>query len=120
MQCEKCRDEIPNDESHLHEGMHLCDDCYMDAMQPVTGCDPWATYLATRTEQSDQAYSSVQRKILNLTEEQDYVEVSELLETTGLDEIGLQKEVATLKHMQKVNWAKRSDGRIVLQSYKPA
>ena len=52
MICQKCRREISEDESHVHLGETLCDDCYIDAMSPAKSCDPWAVYSATRTRET--------------------------------------------------------------------
>ena len=52
MKCSRCHREIPDDESFIHLGETLCDDCYMDAMSPAKPCDPWAVYSATRTRES--------------------------------------------------------------------
>ena len=40
MKCDQCQCEMAPDEVHEHGGRKLCDDCYMDAMSPKTGCDP--------------------------------------------------------------------------------
>ena len=117
MICDSCREEVPPDEIHDHSGQQLCDDCYMDAVQPVTGCDPWAVYLATRTSTSEQDFTRVQQTILQLVKDRERVRVPELLEATSLELESLRKEVATLRHMEKVIWEKRPDGEIVLKSF---
>lgn len=117
MKCDRCQDEIPEGEAHEHAGENLCDDCYMDAMKPASGCNPWAVYLATRTEQKDEAFSTVQETILTLVKKKGRVEIQELLEATGLDLSGLQQEVVTLRHMEKVTWERRPDKSLVLKLF---
>jgi hypothetical protein len=117
MKCDGCNKEIPEEEIHEHAGQNLCDDCYMDAMEPATGCDPWAVYLGTRTRDKDQTYTPVQEAILALVKEKGRVEVPELLKATGLDPSALQKEVVTLRHMEKVIWERRPDNSFVLKAF---
>lgn len=117
MKCDRCQDDITPEDSHEYAGQTLCDDCYMDALSPAVGCDPWAVYLATRTEQKDQVFSSVQEKILKLVQDKARVEIPELLEATGLNMDGLQKEVVTLRHMEKVIWERLPDKSVVLKQF---
>ena len=117
MKCDMCHEKIPQGESHEHAGKNLCDDCYMDAMQPATGCDPWAVYLATRTKNRDESLSQTQRTILELVAEKGRVSIDELLEATGLDLKDLQNEVVTLRHMEKVMWERRPDDKFILKPF---
>ncbi|MEW5723744.1 MAG: hypothetical protein AB1896_11595 [Thermodesulfobacteriota bacterium] len=117
MICDCCGAETPPSEIHEHAGRKLCDDCYMDAMRPATGCDPWAVYLATRTKPQDQTLSPVQKTILSLVQVKDRVKIAELLEATGLDEAGLRQEIVTLRHMEKVMLEKLPDQSLALKRF---
>ncbi|MFC1885376.1 hypothetical protein ACFL2O_11480 [Thermodesulfobacteriota bacterium] len=117
MKCDICHENIPQGESHEHAGKNLCDDCYMDEMQPATGCDPWAVYLATRTKNKDKSFSPIQRKILALVAEKGRVAIKELLDATGLDVKELQNEVVTLRHMEKVMWERMPNDNFVLKPF---
>ncbi len=117
MKCNGCQDEISPDEAHEHAGRILCDDCYMDAMSPATGCDPWAIYTASRLEQQDKMFTQIQETILNLVQDKGRVTIPELLKATGLDEKGLQREVVTLRHMEKVIWERQPDSSLRLKAF---
>lgn len=98
MKCQRCGSEMEPEDSHQHAGQVLCDDCYMDAMSPARTCDPWAVYLGTRLK--DQVLTGVQEKILTLLRRKGKVTVEEMLQTTGLDMASLEREIATLRHME--------------------
>lgn len=117
MKCDRCQDEIPQGEAHEHAGQNLCDDCYMDAMSPATGCDPWAVYTATRLKDQDQTLTPVQETIFNLVQDKARAKVPELLEATGLDWEALQREVVTLRHMELVIWERLPNDTFALKKF---
>jgi predicted transcriptional regulator len=106
--CDKCQDSIPEGESHEFAGQVLCDDCYMDAMNPAKSCDPWATYTASRLP--DQVLNPNQEKIMDLIREKGQVSPDELIQATGLDMESLKREIASLRHMEMVRGKRQSDG----------
>lgn len=117
MQCHKCQAEMPRDEAHEHGGQWLCDDCYMDAMSPATGCDPWAVYTSRRLQDQDQSLTQVQETILQTVRAKGRATIDELLAATGLDEPGLQRQVVTLRHMELVGWERQEDKSLCLKSF---
>ena len=48
MKCDRCKQELADDEGRVLRGETLCDDCYIEAAYPAKACDPWAVYIATR------------------------------------------------------------------------
>lgn len=120
MICDRCGRTAGKDEIHEHLGQTLCEDCYMDALSPVRTCDPWAAHSAKTFERhnSDPAMlNTVQKEILRI-----------LGETGGTDrgtlaakmdgkatESEVEREFATLKHMDRVGAEKR-DGVIFLRA----
>ena len=117
MKCGVCQDEIPQGEAHEHGGQSLCDDCYMDAMSPKSGCDPWAVYSASKTIPKDQTLTATQETILKLVEKKGKVNVPDLLQATGLDQDGLQREVVPLRHMELVVWERQPDSSVELKAF---
>ena len=43
--CERCNAETEADEIREHLGQSVCEDCYMDLLNPPKSCDPWPCTL---------------------------------------------------------------------------
>ena len=68
--CERCGTELQPDETHTHHGQTLCEDCYMDALNPPKGCDPWAVYTAKRSMDMGTTLTQLQRRIIEILEKE--------------------------------------------------
>jgi predicted transcriptional regulator len=80
----------------------------MDVLTPPKGCDPWATYTATRLK--DQALSPAGEKIMAVVRDRHPVRLGELMEATGLERAALEREMATLRHMELLTAVQLPDG----------
>lgn len=98
MRCQRCQNEMEPDEVREHGGRSLCEDCYMDVLNPARGCDPWAVYTASRLE--DQVLNPAQEAILALFDRQGWATHPELLQATGLTPPALDRELAALRHRE--------------------
>jgi hypothetical protein len=119
MKCQQCQTEIDPGEEKEHLGHFLCEDCYMDALSPAKGCDPWAVYSAKSMEQlrgGTAALTPMQAEIIQILERTGGVEPPALLqELEGkLTMPQLEREYATLRHMEKVR-GERREGKIFLR-----
>lgn len=119
MKCDRCGQDVEQGEEREHLGQTLCEDCYMDTLSPVRSCDPWAVHSAKSFEQhmgSHIALSPTQKQILHILEETGGLERDELLEKMKdrIDQPQLDRDFATLRHMEKVRAEKR-DGKIILR-----
>ena len=105
MQCERCGDLIENGEEREFHGQVLCEDCYMDALSPAQACDPWAV-LSAKTfmqhEGNSPELNATQAKILQILEESGGTEPRILAEKLQMKPSELEREIATLRHMEKV------------------
>jgi hypothetical protein len=112
MKCEKCEAEIKENEERDYYGKTLCEDCYMDALSPVRSCDPWAVHSAKNLGEkgSGLQVNPVQSKILAVLLETGGLEPRNLADEIKLSPIDLEREVASLRHMEKVR-AELRDGR---------
>ena len=120
MKCEKCGTQIEEGEEREHLGKQLCEDCYMDVLSPVRTCDPWAVHSAKTFEQTmggTATLTPIQKEILNVLKETGGIEKPELLKRLkeNLSMTQLEREFATLRHMEKARAEKRGD-RVVLVS----
>lgn len=116
MKCDKCEKPIDSEEAREHSGRTLCEDCYMDALSPARACDPWAVYTAKSTLASGgtgAALTATQERILQILEETGGVEPDELRERIGLPPADFEREIAALRHMEKLR-AEMRDGHKVI------
>ena len=117
MRCDRCDKTIESGNERNHLGRTLCEDCYMDALSPSRACDPWAVHSAKSFERQSGgtgALTPVQSEILRLLRETGGMEPPVLLRQLGgrLTLKELEREFATLRHMEKARGEKRGD-RIV-------
>jgi len=119
MKCDQCNSKIDQGEEREHLGQMLCEDCYMDALSPMRTCDPWAVHSAKTFEQHTGGTSTVtkiQSEILQILEETGGLEPEALLKQLKgkLTQAELEREFATLRHMEKVRGEKR-EGKVYLR-----
>lgn len=119
MKCEKCDKQLLKaDEEFRHGGSVLCEDCYMDAVSPPKACDPWAIYNAKSSlgagGNTTAALSDKQNDILAELKKADGVELEVLCGRVGLKLPELERELATLHHMEMVKEAHREGKNVVL------
>ena len=116
MNCDKCGDAIEvGDERQLH-GQNLCDDCYMDTLSPARACDPWAVHSAKsfmKQPIKDPGVNPTQAKILEILKESGGVEAKILVERLQIKPSDLERELASLRHMEKVRGELRDGKKIV-------
>ena len=65
-ECNNCSNPIEEGEECEHLGSILCEDCYLDALNPPKACDPWAVHTAKSSMAQGQQLTPVQEKILSL------------------------------------------------------
>jgi hypothetical protein len=116
MQCEKCNAVIADGEEKEHYGQKLCEDCYMDLLSPVKACDPWSVYSAKtflKKQGHEPQFNQLQQKILELLREQGPVEPCNLSERLQVKEADIERELASLRHMEKVRGELRFGKRLI-------
>jgi hypothetical protein len=112
MKCDKCGVAIAAGEERDHRGQIFCEDCYVVALTPIKTCDPWAVHCAKNFEDfagGKKHMTQVQAEILQILEAGGAMEPAQLLEKLGgaLQLTDLQREFATLRHMEKVRAEKQ-------------
>lgn len=113
VKCSKCGAPMKKGEERDYHGQTLCEDCYMDALSPARACNPWAVYTAKSLSSQEGALSETQAKILTILKETGGVEPSILAEMIQLKSTDLEREIAALRHMEKVR-AKLKDGKKII------
>jgi len=99
----------------LH-GQVLCEDCYMDLLSPAKACDPWAVYSAKTFLKNDSSglnLTPVQQKILEILQDEGPQEKTTLCEKLQIKETDLERELATLRHMEKIRGELREGKKLI-------
>jgi hypothetical protein len=105
MKCAHCEASIPDGEEREHLGRVLCEDCYMDMLSPAKACDPWAVHSAKsfgRERGGRFELTELQKKILEILQETGGVPPGHLVERLNISPMDLEREIAALRHMEKV------------------
>ncbi|MBI4185996.1 MAG: hypothetical protein HY530_00625 [Chloroflexi bacterium] len=105
MKCSRCGRDITENESYLHQGQTVCEDCYMEAGLHVQGCDPWATFEATRArgEIKDAArLTETERNVYLFIRGQGKVTREQVKQEFGLSEAEMDAQLAPLMHSEMV------------------
>jgi len=116
MRCDRCEENIEEGEERELHGQTLCEDCYIDSLSPAKACDPWAVYNAksfSGQDGSDGEISETQSKILRILEETGGAEPRIMLERLQIKPSELEREIATLRHMEKVRGELREGKKII-------
>jgi hypothetical protein len=117
MKCDRCGGNISEGEETEWYGQTLCEVCYMQALSPAQACDPWAVRSAQSLSQMDGSYSEInetQQRILQALEETGGAELEVIAQKAGMKVSDLEREVATLRHMERVRGELR-DGKKILR-----
>ena len=116
MTCDRCGEHIPAGEEMEHFGQTLCEECYMQALSPARACDPWAVRSAQSLSKLGEAYSElteIQTEILQVLKETGGAEREIIAERLEMPLSKLEREIATLRHMEKVRGELRAGKKIV-------
>lgn len=116
MICDRCGEHIQTGEEMEHYGQTFCEECYMQALSPARACDPWAVRSAQSLSQLDEDYSKlseIQVNILQVLRETGGIEREVIARKLGLKLPELERELATLRHMEKVRGELREGRKVV-------
>ena len=116
MNCDRCGEQIPVGEEMDHYGQTLCEDCYMQILSPAQACDPWAVRSAQTLSQINERYSELsqtQTRILEILKETGGAEPDVLAQRLQMKRPQLEREIATLRHMERVRGKMRAGQKII-------
>ena len=117
MLCDKCKIPIEKGEELELQGQTLCEECYMDHLSPPRMCDPWAVYTAKSFSDDPTAkplLTEQQHKILEVLQETGGVDFEGLVNRLRIKPSELERELATLRHMEKIKAAMRNGKKILV------
>jgi hypothetical protein len=116
MKCARCEASIIEGEEREHLGRALCEDCYMDTLSPAKTCDPWAVHSAKSFGKNlggKFELTELQRKILEILKETGGAPPGHLIERLNISPMDLEREIAALRHMEKVRGELRSGKKYI-------
>jgi len=117
MECERCKETIKKGEEREHHGQILCEDCYMDLLSPARTCDPWAVHSAQTLAKKNGGrlvLTEIQIKILEFVKEVGGAEPDVIAERLQIKPADLEREVAALRHMEKIRGELRQGKKFLL------
>ena len=116
MICERCKDEILEGEQCEHMGQTLCEDCYIEAIEPPRTCDVTAVYSAKVARkmaghEGTDGLTELQKDIYNYIKSDGPVTHEQMMRKFSLAKWQLEKNFATLRHCELVRGF-RENGQI--------
>ncbi len=107
MNCNRCGNKIKEGEGFSYQGRTVCEDCYMELGLHFQGCDPWASYTATRTREQKkltgtEGLTDTQKKVYSLVVEKGRVTREDVKLALLLSEAELDAQIAALMHSELV------------------
>lgn len=105
MICTKCNSEIPEGEQCLHQGKMLCEDCYLEMLEPPRTCDVAAVYSAKLArkmagQEGSDGLTELQKNIYNYIKEAGSVTVEQIMNKFNLSKLQLERNFAVLRHCE--------------------
>ena len=102
MKCQKCGSDIEASESMEIQGQTVCEDCYIDIAAKPKTCDPWAVYSAKNIPSSSFELNENQAAIIEYLKRHGPTPPETLAADLGLSMDAFEREMAPLRHMEKV------------------
>jgi len=111
MICARCGEEIPQGEEMNHMGQSLCEDCYIEAIEPPRTCDVTAVYSAKLARklaghEGTDGLTELQKEIYEYVKLNGKVTRENLEKKFQLPKWQLDKQFATLRHCELLRGTK--------------
>ncbi len=88
----------------------------MSVMSPTRACDPWAVYAAKSCQEGNVAdiLTDRQRTILDILRETGGIDIEKLAQRLSAPMPELERDIATLRHMEKLKGQLRDGEKILV------
>jgi hypothetical protein len=116
MECHTCKETIEQGDEREFHGNPICEDCYMVALSPAKACDPWAVHSAksfSNDEKFTLELTNLQSRIVKMLKETGGAGTGALADALGVTESEIERDIATLRHMEKVRGELRDGKKII-------
>ena len=113
MKCSRCGRELAEDQRYVYQDKVFCENCLIDVGLSIRECDPWATYVETRTQKrlkskGKEGLNEVEKRVYEFIQSKGRATRQEVMQNLGLSEIDLKSQLVTLMHSELVK--ERSEG----------
>ncbi len=100
MQCDRCKEEVDQNEVFKTQDMNLCEDCYLDMMARPKTCDPWAVFQAKQTAGQNPSLTQQQQDLLDFIRENWPVTEEQICKQLNMDSDEFRTNFSILRHME--------------------
>jgi len=109
MNCGKCAAKIAGQDVHEHNGLILCEDCYIDAVAVLKTCDPWAVYTASRTVSKGVSLTDELQLCVDVLKVKGPATLEQICSELGIGEHEFRTRFSTLRHMGLARACKKEE-----------
>ena len=123
MICQKCNCDILAGDEVSHKGQLLCEDCYIEMLEPPRTCDVAAVYSAKMARQAagqegTDGLTEQQKAVYEYIKDSGPVTHDQIIEQFQLTRMQLDKIFPILRHCELVR-AFREDGKVFVTVWTP-
>ena len=113
MKCNRCGRSLTEAERYVYQDKIFCEDCLMNVGLSIKECDPWSSYVDTRTREraglkGAEGLSETEKKIYEYVKSKGKVTRQEVMASLNLSESELAIKLIPLFHSELVK--ERSEG----------
>jgi len=113
VQCSRCKREIAEARSYVHQGKIYCEDCLMDIGLSIKECDPWASYIETsgrkrHGEKGAAGMTELETNIYEYIKSRGRATRQEVMQRFGFSDEDLKLQLLPLMHSELVK--ERAEG----------
>ena len=118
MVCQKCNATIPAGEEVKYRGQTLCEDCYVEALEPPRSCDVAAVYSAKSArkaagQEGTDGLTDLQKALYNYVQAEGPVTHEQVMQKLNISRLQLEKNFAVLRHCELLR-AFRENGQVFI------
>jgi hypothetical protein len=119
MLCNKCNTEIPEGEQCSHRGQLLCEDCYLELLEPPRTCDVAAVHSAKVSrkmagQEGTDGLTELQKGIYDFIKAEGPVTAEQIRSQFSLSKLQWERNFAILRHCELAHGF-RADGKVLIK-----
>lgn len=119
MICTKCNNEIPAGEECQHRGQLLCEDCYVEMLEPPRTCDVAAVHSAKMArkmtgQEGTDGLTEMQKDFYHYVKTEGPVTAEQIMNKLNLSKLQMEKTFAILRHCELVHGF-RENGKVLIK-----